>query len=261
MTQLEELINEIQLMHANKADLIEAMQEVGINVTADDPLRVIAERMKEAGGQCCITKIATVEETDDGEFRHRFFSMDEWQAMDASLQQSYPRIGILLIAEGQRLIISKSYQTVSPENDTLTMKWSTGAVDITGITNYSESTYGMTLDFDSNGNMEKIIAHSSLLSEGFLIAPMRAHKYQGCLNDPTYWCLPAMGHMTLISKYRTEINNALDAIGGIPISTAYHWTSTEYNNDRAWVLEPGSASVAYYNKYIYSFLVRPVSAI
>lgn len=257
----QELINEIQLLHANKEDIIEAMQEVGINVSSEDPLRVIAERMKEAGGECCITKIATVEEVSDGVFQHRFFSIDEWQAMDASDQQSYPRIGILLIAEGQRLIISKSYQTVSDTNDTTTMRWSTGSVDIAGMTNYGANTYGMILDFNSKGNTEKILTHATTLAEGYIIAPVRAHEYRGCLNDPTYWCLPAMGHMMLISKYRDKINVALNVIGGVLISAATHWTSTEYDGYAAWSLEPGSASVSSSNKGSNHYLVRPVSAI
>ena len=261
MNNIQELINEIQLLHANKADLIEAMQDVGIDVSEKDPLSIIAERMKEAGGMCCITKIATVEQTPEGDYRHRFFSIEEWQSMDPSIQQNYPRIGVLLIAEGHRLIISKSYQTLSAENDAITMRWSTGAVDIAGMTNYGDSTYGMILDFDSRGNTEKILAHATTLAEGYIIAPLRAHQYRGCLNDPTYWCLPAMGHMMLIAKYRNEINEALNVIGGVLISTSTHWTSTEYGVYNVWCMELGSASVSYTTKTSATNLVRSVSAI
>ena len=244
MTTEQDLINEIQLLHANKSDLIEAMREVGIDVTADTPLRVIAERMKEAGGQCCITKIATVEETGTGEYRHRFFTVEEWQEMDMSLRNNYPRIGVLLIAEGHRLSGAKEPVTRSDDDASTTMPWSSTNADISGLTNYGDNTYGMITDFDSKGNTEKILAHAASFGDTVLVAPLRAHQYRGSLNDPTYWCLPAMGHALLIAKYINEINEVLNVIGGIPIQGVEHWTSTEREQTGAYTINMATAVIS-----------------
>lgn len=255
------LINEVQLLKENKADLIEAMQEIGIEVEDSMPLREITAHICEAGGLGCITKIATVEKAEDGSYQHRFFTKEEWDELDASTRQLYPRIGILLIAEGQRLIIAKDYQTAATDSDATTMLWSKGYVDIAGQKNFNADTYGMILDFDTNENQRLIMAHATTLAEGFIIAPRRANEYRGCANDPTYWCLPAMGHMQLIMKYRTQINTALGWIGGAVISTGTHWTSTEYDGYNAWYATVSSGAVAFGNKAGIIYLVRPASAI
>lgn len=227
---IKEIINEVQLMKANKEDIVEAMCEIGIDADASDPLRVVAEKLLLAGGKSVITKVATVETLEDGSKQHRFFSKDEWDLLSASERIAYPRIGILLIAEGHRLIISKSYQTKDEDTDAINMYWATAGSDVTGLKNYETGTHGMIWDFDSEGNTDKILAHYGLTSAD-AVAARRAREYKGCIGDPTRWDLPAAGILILMTKYRLEINEALNYFigGGTLSNSGYYWSSTEYS--------------------------------
>ncbi len=260
---IKEIINEVQLMKANKEDLVEAMREVGIEVADNDPLRVIADKLHLAGGKSCVTKVATVETLDDGTKQHRFFTREEWDLLSSSERLAYPRIGILLIAEGHQLIISKSYQTRSDDNDATTMLWGTSGLDVSGLKNYETGTYGMIWDFDSQGNTDKIIAHYGTTTAD-PVAARRCREYKGCPDDPTRWDLPAAGHLILMTKYRLEINEAMNYfIGGGTLSDSqWYWSSTEYGANHAWAIQVFSGSVSSnLSKHTNHFVVRPVSAI
>lgn len=57
------------------------------------------------------------------------------------------------------------------------------------------------------------------------------------LKDGEY--IPSVGELKFIQLFRKQINEALKAVGGEPITGDWHWTSTEHSSSAAWGLALG----------------------
>jgi len=78
------------------------------------------------------------------------------------------------------------------------------------------------------------------------------------LEDGQY--IPAVGEMCLIYLHKKALNEALKAVGGVPIADDWYWTSTEASATYAWLLNLGYGSMLNLTKATYAYHVRPVSA-
>jgi hypothetical protein len=54
------------------------------------------------------------------------------------------------------------------------------------------------------------------------------------LKDGEY--IPSVGELKFIQLFRKQINEALKAVGGEPITGDWYWTSTEHGSSYAWFL-------------------------
>ena len=103
-------------------------------------------------------------------------------------------------------------------------------------------------DWDCKGNTEKILARGTEIK----------------LQDGEY--IPSIAQLSLIGFHIKAINEALKAVGGVPLVTdqdddPYYWSSTEYNATYAWLLTLHDGYLPCWgNKSKDMFHVRPVSA-
>ena len=142
--------------------------------------------------------------------------------------------------------------------------WSTEYVNVPGITS---TTIWSTAakDFDSCGNTDKIRAQGN---SSTYPAAWAAYNYQPS-GTPTgkRWCLPAAGVINSLYNNLSTINTAIGKAGGTKLvnDNEHIWSSSEYNNDRAWIFctDGGAASgglSSNYKDYDFNFVVRPVLA-
>jgi hypothetical protein len=79
------------------------------------------------------------------------------------------------------------------------------------------------------------------------------------LSDNEY--IPALGEMLFVFLNRKAINEALEAIGGMPIDGVWYWTSTEGSATNAWYLNLSNGLAgSFTTKASYTSRVRAVSA-
>lgn len=71
--------------------------------------------------------------------------------------------------------------------------------------------------------------------------------------------IPSLGELYFILLHIRGINEALEAIGGKPLS-GWYWSSTQYSATSAWGLSLNNGGAYYYTKATYQFRVRAVSA-
>lgn len=79
------------------------------------------------------------------------------------------------------------------------------------------------------------------------------------ISDDEY--IPSLGELYFILAYFTQINAALEAVGGEPLRNDWYWSSTQYSATHAWRLSLNYGFANYsYSKATYRDRVRPVSA-
>ena len=78
------------------------------------------------------------------------------------------------------------------------------------------------------------------------------------ISDDEY--IPSLGELYFILAYFTQINAALEAVGGEPLRNDWYWSSTQYSATYAWSLRLSNGLAGYLTKAAYQLRVRPVSA-
>lgn len=71
--------------------------------------------------------------------------------------------------------------------------------------------------------------------------------------------IPSLGELHFILLHKAAINEALVAVGGLPLC-GWYWSSTEFSAANAWNLHLGNGLAIYYAKATIQGRVRPVSA-
>lgn len=72
--------------------------------------------------------------------------------------------------------------------------------------------------------------------------------------------IPSLGELYFILLHIRDINAALEAIGGKPLSGGWYWTSTQHSATNAWNLCLNHGGTDYSTKAAYQGRVRVVSA-
>ena len=257
------LIEDTQLMKQSKADIVAALNEVGVpQATLDTPLSEIAELMKWAGGLRDIN-LACVSKSDG---QQAFFTRDQWDALSVTAKGSYIRIGVRVRAERTQFIVAKS--DAQSETGTTTMIWAASISDVPGLTNFSRNP-DMFRDLDGKANTDKILAWAEESGIKHPAAQQaRAYKAatiaDGGYNDPTEWSGPALGQLLIMYKYVLEINAELEHYFGPSARIAtdsWYWSMTEYSASFAWAVDMSSGSINFYHKTTNTSRVRPVERV
>ena len=118
-------------------------------------------------------------------------------------------------------------------------KWSSEDVDISGLTNLSQSQ--ALQDFVSCENSAKIRAQGNSITYPAVWA---AYNYTTTGTKVGDWCLPAAGIFTSIYNNQSTINTGFSRANGTQFTnnSTYAWSSSEYSNYYAW-------SSSFYNGY------------
>lgn len=110
-----------------------------------------------------------------------------------------------------------------------------------GSETYYERECDALFDIDGRGNTERLAA--------------RNPKLKNLLKDGEY--IPSLGQLNLMSHYMDELNKAFTYVSASPLSSAWHWSSTEYSRSNAWCVNFSNGIMTNGSKY-YSIRVRTV---
>lgn len=80
-----------------------------------------------------------------------------------------------------------------------------------------------------------------------------------CRNLGNGWRLPSKEELLAIYKVESTLNSTLAAVGD-EVPEGFHWSSTEYSSDSAWLVNVINGYTNYRTKYDYYRYVRAVSA-
>ena len=72
--------------------------------------------------------------------------------------------------------------------------------------------------------------------------------------------IPSLGELYFMLAHFTQINAALEAVGGEPLHDDWYWSSTQYSATYAWTLYLYDGTACNLTKATYQSRVRPVSA-
>lgn len=73
-------------------------------------------------------------------------------------------------------------------------------------------------------------------------------KGYGCtINLPEGEWIPSIGELSLLMMHTSKVNRAIELAGGKPIK-GWHWSSTEYSQNHAWVVYFSDGGTYTYNK-------------
>lgn len=104
---------------------------------------------------------------------------------------------------------------------------------------YKKSFWDAIYDWDGQGNTESM--------RGYLNPQIELESFE---------YIPSVAQLHLILMNIKEINQALENVGGTPLSDNYYWSSTEGSSSSSWGVSFGSG-YAWYNRECNSYTVRP----
>lgn len=78
------------------------------------------------------------------------------------------------------------------------------------------------------------------------------------ISDDEY--IPSLGELYFMLAHFTQINAALEAVGGEPLRNDWYWSSTQYSATYAWRLSLSDGDASGSTKATIQYRVRPVSA-
>lgn len=162
-------------------------------------------------------------------------------------------IGVAVVSDNCAFVIEK---TESYSNKT----WGVKGAEISGIVTTTNSSTAKT-DYAGESNTTKIIDQ---LGSGNAPAVDYCRSRSCTVNGTTlYGYLGALGEwQTAYNNKLSSIDKALRTIGGTSMKTDdYHWTSTQYSSDKAWVLNWARGNLSNvpktYNYYVRAFYPLP----
>ena len=161
-------------------------------------------------------------------------------------------IGVAVISDNCSFVIEK---TVSYSG----MQWGGYRTEISGIVTTNDKSIALT-DYAGESNTTKIIDQ---LGSGNAPAADYCRSRSCTVNGTTlYGYLGALGEWQTAYDNKSSIDSALSKIGGTAMSTNYyHWTSTQYSSNHAWILNWNNGLVGGYNKtssyYVRAFYPLP----
>lgn len=257
--------NNAKLLELNYNAQLEALREIGL-LGANETIGLgeIADRMKWAGGFLDACR-ATVNKSTG---QLTIFTDDEWDGMSSNQQGNYVTIGVRVRAERKSFLISKSDMKTS--GGAYTMLWSAEQQDVPGLTNYGAESTGMYDDFDAATMTSAAVTFAEQRGVAYLPFQL-ARAYKGCtveddgVDDPVEWSVATVAHLRIMSKYRTQINEAITRHIGSAynLQSDWYWSANEYSSQYAWRFHLGSGYVhnTYTKHSSHYSRVRAVSAI
>ena len=172
-------------------------------------------------------------------------------------------LGVALITANQRILIEKNGESntdiikaaYDADNATNTeykyFYWGMYNSDVAGITEITESSVAKT-DFNGKANTAAIIA-SPDTDDKTTYANMGTYctKFNEMSGTYSDWYIPAAGQLYEMYNKMSDINTALQNIGGTVLESHNFWSSSELGVNNAWNVNFNSGYVNNANKDSY----------
>lgn len=169
----------------------------------------------------------------------RLFPRVDWIAGGYSNDEAN---GVAIIDDACKFVIAKTDSVAQNRS------WQATATLIEGISTHTEEANAIT-DFYGVANTD-LMTNSNLKS--FCTSYSFPNGKKGYVGAAGEWNL-------VLNKY-SEVASALSAIGGVSISSKKYWTSTQYDQSKAWVCTTITNSV-YSDTKTYNYYARAFTEI
>lgn len=176
-------------------------------------------------------------------------------------------LGVVLVAGGHKFMIAKSDAT---DGTNMTLYW-TKTISNLSLINYDNAdgtnnqgrlgeelsndfttwTAGALSDFNGVTNTAIIAAASSDTRD--MCTVLKTFNTSNSYND---WYVPTCGQLALMYLNMTEINAALEKIGGTVLVPGNYWSSSQFSSNNAWIVRFNEGLVDYGLKNYSSGRVR-----
>ena len=158
-------------------------------------------------------------------------------------------VGVAVLSDNCKFVISKTQGS--------TMTWGGYGTTISGIVTTTDANTAKK-DYAGKDNTDKIITQ---LGASGAPAANYCKNTNGLFPDGRQGYLGSLGEWQEAYNNKSEIDACMSLIGGTAIATDYyHWTSTQFSSDAAWVLSWSVGRVSSRNKDDY-YRVRAFAAL
>ena len=172
-----------------------------------------------------------------------FTKADDWNTANNG-----KAVGVYVGTENSKFVIAPTF-------DETQIQWGGYGTTISGIVTTTDTTKAKK-DYAGEANTDKIIAK---LGTGNAPAAEYCRNYTFKNGKKGY--LWSLGEAQDAYNNKAAIDAAMRKIGGTAITTErFHWTSTQYSSDNAWILNWYNGRVNYYSK-VNNYYVRAVCAL
>lgn len=189
-------------------------------------------------------------------------------------------IGIVIVAGKNQFMVSTknihygsysfwgkgiSGKDISNITDYATFNGISESGSISKYDDFTAWTDGVLSDFNGKSNTSAIIEayqeYEVSMDYYDMCNALNSYNTKNEFND---WYIPSLGQLALIYVNINEINEALTNIGGTVISNYNHWSSSEYNSTRGWMLQTTNGKITNNSKSdvgCYLRCIRDISAV
>lgn len=253
------------LLRLNKQEQVKAFQSIGFtDITEHSRASEFGQRIKWAGGLLDI-RLACNRIEDNSKW---YLTAAEWAALTAANKQKFIKRGLLVRAHAQSFVIAA--QECYGDNLTSTFYWGGQGKAVDGLS-------GMGLGkmyncFTGEEDTDLIIDALKGTNNGGVIGAPAAEAAKGYraytlssdgIEDNTNWFLPSSGHMMLIYRYLSEINEMMRTFwsgDSMLLLDKYYWVSTIWDSSSAWSVELNTGRVVTQSKNSNLFHVRAIAS-
>ena len=155
-------------------------------------------------------------------------------------------IAVALITDNQKVMIAKTNAT---DGTNTTLYWGKNLYkkDVAGITETTDQSVAKA-DFGGKANTDAIIAaysqHSVDMDSRDMCKVLSTYAEGGF----TDWYVPALGQLYEMYTKMSDINTALQNIGGTALESDTYWSSSEDSSNYAWYVDFKNGNVNDYSK-------------
>jgi hypothetical protein len=230
----------VTLLRRNKQAQVDALNSLGFSLTEGARASAFPELTKWSAGLLDVT-IAANRIRDNKKF---FFTLEEWQSLSATEQGLFILRGLRIRACATSFIIaaedinSKAWGgsvSVANAHNHKTKRDNYSYWDAWKETNYVLDAYA---DKTANGVIGAPAAEAAVAYKAF------TEDADG-LEDSSQWCLPTLAQLTVMFRFRTEINAIITAVWASDFclsTTASYWTCQQYDTSNAYRMSFDSGS-------------------
>lgn len=224
----------VTLLRINKRAQVDALNSLGYDLTEGARASEFPNLVSWAAGLLDLT-IAANRKSDNRKF---FFTLEEWQSLSATEQDLFLLRGIRVRAWAHSFI-------VAPDN--ITNKAWGSSRNLGNAYNFA-SKHDVYEYYDAEDATSVIIDGYSDVTSGSVVgAPAaeaaRAYKVftqeRDGLEDDTVWSLPTFAQLTLIYRFRTEIEAIITAVwsSDFKFLNQQYWSSCQWDSGLAYRLD------------------------
>lgn len=245
----------VTLLRKNKVALVEALNSLGFTLGEDARAADFPKLLRWGAGLLDVT-VAANRKSDNRKF---FFTVDEWQSLSVSEQDLFLLRGVRVRACGTSFIIApdtiQNKAWGSSLNTPDVHPFSSKGDLYTFYDAYSETTLlASYFEGVTNGGVQGAPAlEAALAYKAFT-------EERDGVNDDSQWCLPTMAHLTIMYRWKAEIDAVITAVwsADFNILMQKHWSCCKWGNNEIYRLTFNAGGSMYVDNPTTMGAVRPI---